>query len=354
MSHALLRLFTAHFILLSPQEAMESIEDSVLDLADFCHDRLCYMTGTVAAHPGARENLVAAKRRNSSGALDRSSMEELQEQRDLLRFEIAVKSISILRYLTDHLALLPLSIPNRLLNTYDVPVLLASLIESPPWLVEDRPDGLPPLKYMDNAWHEVTPDTVRLLSKIEGQAWIALYQLLLNEDCQKKYELTAYRKSVLLKLRAFLTQVLLDQMPALEALQRFIEYLAVMEAPPYRKDLVIEQIPEYRERLLSEYEQRWRNLAEAFVARQTEGGADAEMRRYAANWVANYDTEALEALIDSPPKCVSCGEPATKRCSRCQNEWYCSRECQVGHWKRHKKACDLLADSLKKLQELST
>jgi len=27
------------------------------------------------------------------------------------------------------------------------------------------------------------------------------------------------------------------------------------------------------------------------------------------------------------------------------------RECQVGHWNKHKKACDLMYDSLKKLKE---
>ena len=280
-------------------------------------------------------------------------MEELQEQRDLLRFEVAVKSLSILRYLTDHLSSLPLSIGSRLLNTYDVPVLLASLIENPPWLMEHPADGGPPMKFMDNSWHEVTPDTVRLLSKIEGQAWIALYQLLLSEDCQRKYELTAYRKNVLLKLRVFLTQVLLDQMPALEGLLRFVEYLAVMEAPPYRKELVIEQLPEYRERLVGQYEGRWAELGLSFIERQAAGGPDAEMRRYAANWVAAYDCEALEGLIEAPPKCAVCGSEAGKRCSRCQNEWYCSRECQVGHWKKHKKACDLLSESLKKIKDLS-
>jgi len=28
-----------------------------------------------------------------------------------------------------------------------------------------------------------------------------------------------------------------------------------------------------------------------------------------------------------------------------------SRECQVGHWQKHKPACDLMFDSLKKLKE---
>jgi len=59
----------------------------------------------------------------------------------------------------------------------------------------------------------------------------------------------------------------------------------------------------------------------------------------------------LEELISEPPKCAVCGQPAAKRCSRCQNEWYCRRECQVGHWKKHKKACDLMKDAMENLQK---
>ena len=43
------------------------------------------------------------------------------------------------------------------------------------------------------------------------------------------------------------------------------------------------------------------------------------------------------------PKCAACGAPAVQRCSRCKNEWYCSRKCQVGVWKKHKAVCDILA-----------
>jgi len=54
-----------------------------------------------------------------------------------------------------------------------------------------------------------------------------------------------------------------------------------------------------------------------------------------------YSSEAFEEFLEDP-KCSECGKPATQRCSRCKNSWYCSRECQIKQWKAHKKICDLL------------
>ncbi|EFJ29337.1 hypothetical protein SELMODRAFT_91741 [Selaginella moellendorffii] len=45
------------------------------------------------------------------------------------------------------------------------------------------------------------------------------------------------------------------------------------------------------------------------------------------------------------PKCADCGAPAEKRCSRCKNDWYCGRSCQVANWKIHKKICDLVSSA---------
>lgn len=45
-----------------------------------------------------------------------------------------------------------------------------------------------------------------------------------------------------IQLRRYLNEVLLDQLPCLTDLQRFLEHLAVMEPPMTKRDLVIEQV----------------------------------------------------------------------------------------------------------------
>ncbi len=49
-------------------------------------------------------------------------------------------------------------------------------------------------------------------------------------------------------------------------------------------------------------------------------------------------------------KCVNCGQDGTKRCARCKNEWYCSKECQVQRWPLHKTVCDIIASDQKESQ----
>jgi hypothetical protein len=60
-----------------------------------------------------------------------------------------------------------------------------------------------------------------------------------------------------------------------------------------------------------------------------------------------YSADAFDDAAMGAPKCGKCGAPAEKRCSRCHNEWYCSRECQVAAWKGHKDVCDVVAAGMK-------
>jgi hypothetical protein len=58
--------------------------------------------------------------------------------------------------------------------------------------------------------------------------------------------------------------------------------------------------------------------------------------------------------LEPPSKCAGCGAIETpgedtgtklKKCGSCKNVWYCSLECQRGHWKCHKQECKAAAAS---------
>ena len=68
-------------------------------------------------------------------------------------------------------------------------------------------------------------------TKLEAQAWLALYHLTLHPEVRKRYGFDAYRKQTLLRARRFINDVLLDQLPVLADLQRFMDELAIVAAP---------------------------------------------------------------------------------------------------------------------------
>jgi len=59
-----------------------------------------------------------------------------------------------------------------------------------------------------------------------------------------------------------------------------------------------------------------------------------------------YNYSIIDGLLDGF-KCGHCQKEATKRCSKCKQEFYCSRECQVTHWKEHKKVCKPIVQEAK-------
>jgi len=68
------------------------------------------------------------------------------------------------------------------------------------------------------------------------------------------------------------------------------------------------------------------------------------MREEMKNLLNLYNSDVYEQFLDDP-KCAECGEVASQRCSRCKEEWYCSRECQLKRWKQHKPVCQLITQA---------
>nr|KAF6476974.1 zinc finger MYND-type containing 10 [Rousettus aegyptiacus] len=229
------------------KEVCESAEDTVLDLVDYCHRKLTILVAR-SGHGGSPEEEESQYS---------TPMKELQKQAELMEFEITLKALSVLRYITDCVDSLSLSALSRMLSTHNLPCLLVELLEHSPW---SRREGGKLQQFEGGCWQTVAPSEQQKLSKLDGQVWIALYNLLLSPEARARYCLTSFAKGQLLKLRAFLTDTLLDQLPILADLQGFLAHLALTEPQPPKKDLVLEQVPEIWERLERENRGKWHCL----------------------------------------------------------------------------------------------
>jgi len=323
------------------KDAVEACGDSVLDLAEYCVMQLVWLCSIeppkyVKPDPKAQIDMVGT--------------ELLEDQIKTLPFEIAVKATAIIRYLTDNVATLPLSTLTRMLNVHDLPCLVAPLISSPPWTRVGK-DGKPE-KFYDSAWNTVEDSDRMRVTRTEAQAWLTMYNLIQDPECARKYEYTSHNKNQILKIRGHFNEVLIDQLPVLGTLRRTIEELAVMEPPPPTSSVVVEQLPEIKVQLEKINSTKWKAIAE-YQVRKVFVADEATMQAQAKRLAETYNLDVLESLLPEDPKCGKCGEPAVLRCSKCRNEWYCRRQCQVEDWKVHKKMCKVICENEPKIQEAS-
>ncbi|NXT89858.1 ZMY10 protein, partial [Anhinga rufa] len=289
------------------KEICESAEDSILDLIDYCHRKL---------------TLLAARSTNGQTVILLCfPPQELQKQAEAMEFEISLKALSVLRFITDQVESLPLSALTRMLNTHNLPCLLVELVEHCPWSCREAGTFK---KFENGTWHVVPPEDQMKMTKLDGQVWLALLNLLLSPECQRKYHFDGFNKSQLLKLRAFLTDVLVDQLPNLVELQRFLSYLAVTEPAPPKKDLVLEQVPVIRDHILKKNGGKWEAIAK-YQVKCVFSPTEEDLKLQAQRWAQTYSLDMMEALAPDKPRCSVCGVEAAKRCSRCRNEWYCTR-----------------------------
>jgi hypothetical protein len=145
-----------------------------------------------------------------------------------------------------------------------------------------------------------------------------------------------------------MNEVLLDQIPALSGMLRSLEQLSIMSVPERRGvPVVINQVPVALEQIERDVE--WGELVERFRGR-LRSSRDEEEREHMMRLAELYSNSNVEGLMEGF-KCGRCGKEAFKRCSKCKEVWYCSRECQVGDWGVHKVRCNERGRELKLMEE---
>jgi len=190
------------------------------------------------------ENDVVRRQREPQSALEmskylqqRSNLDSILENSLETEFKTAVASTSLARYFCEHFEALPVSAQTRILDTHDFLVMMVPLINEPPWtrrrVISDKNDDQKIIweKYIDNNWEKVESENLLRLTKCEAQCWLAIFHLTCSKICRSQYGLNSFRKEQLLQLRKYLNNLMLDQLPVLSEVRRYMDELALMSVP---------------------------------------------------------------------------------------------------------------------------
>ena len=118
----------------------------------------------------------------------RDPKDDLAQQLTEIEFKICISACTIARYLSEHADAMPLNVVSRITDTHDYLVLILPLIENPPWT--RRTEAGKWEKLEDYKWTEVAPIDLLKITKLEGQPWIALYNLVAKKSSVSDITLT--------------------------------------------------------------------------------------------------------------------------------------------------------------------
>lgn len=214
---------------------------------------------------------------------NRSSLDSMMENKLETEFKTAVAATALARYLCEYIEALPLSAQTRILDTHDYLVMMVPLIDEPPWTRRrtetDKKENNNMIweKYINNSWETVQPGDLLQITKCEAQCWLAMFHLTCSKTCRAQYGLNTFRKEQLLRLRKFLNDLMLDQLPVLAEVMRYMDELALMNVPESSTGqgsaLLMQQVSLVRESIIKgkewgkvakvQYEEIFSNMTDA-------------------------------------------------------------------------------------------
>eukprot|EP00760_Papus_ankaliazontas_P005809 PhM_4_TR12774/c0_g1_i1/m.66810 len=164
---------------------------------------------------------------------------------DKVRFTIAMASLSCIWFVVERIRRLPMSVLNCALVKMDLMMSLAEVICQQPWLVREKGKQY---KYIENDFKEVSHEDSLVLCSVEAHCWFAVHFLMCDSECRRKYPYTSHRKENIARIRRFLHELLLDQVPMLADVQRALDEMSFLQAPSnteekFKAALVIEPVP---------------------------------------------------------------------------------------------------------------
>lgn len=214
------------------ESSCESLGELVIDLIDYCVNAVTQLIGL--CHSGFNE-------RTSDSKEEILPVDEVKNQMNDILFNIGMKAITILSYLSDKISSLSVSSARRMTQTHDLPCLLSELLAIRPWMRRLKNFE----KFIDAKWTLVEGDEILKVTKVEAQTWFCLRSILFHRETFEHYEINSFRQRELGKCSALLNEMILDQLPPLVELKQFLCTLQLSpDAASGLNNLVLEVIPE--------------------------------------------------------------------------------------------------------------
>lgn len=331
-------------ILLFHENGCQALGDVAIDLIDYCTQAIVQLIAlTHLKH--VQENVDPKKMQTENAS------EELERQKKDLLYKIGLRCLTILSFITDKIDAMPISVVRRLVITHDVPCLLSEILNSQPWI--RNINGVE--KYIDDKWISINEiDTVKV-TKVEAHVWFCLRQLLFSKEAMSFYEINQFRQREISKCQEFLSVNLLDQLPPLADLKHRLCTLSLSDSNVRSANIILEEIPEIKNQIEINaknvgYKEIVKNHNERFFKLEASELVNIAKRLsdiYNIELFEKFDKQMQETQNDEH-YCAECCIVAFKKCSNCQQSYYCSRECQIKNWPIHKNICRIKQESLVK------
>ncbi|CAJ0968022.1 unnamed protein product [Ranitomeya imitator] len=145
-------------------------------------------------------------------------------------------------------------------------------------------------------WLSVPAEDQQKMTKLDGQVWISLYNLLAEAGVPAEVPHRQLHPGT--AAEAPLSSHRGPHRSAAEPvkLQRFLSHLSVSDAAPPKKELILEQVPEVYDSIIREDSGKWKAIAKHQI-KHNFSPSDSELRQQAQRWAQTYNMDVMEALV---------------------------------------------------------
>jgi hypothetical protein len=227
--------------ILYQEDVVKALDEDASELLEYCWRNVADVLARKSKmHDWYKTTLVKRSPQEHMSLGDHSTKSD-----DKLRFHIAMSSLSCIWFIVERLGSMPMSVLNCALMKMDVILSLSEVIDTQPWLIRE---GGKTHKFINGEFKELSHEDSLLLCSTEAHCWFAMHYLLCDANCRRKYTYTSHRKEGLARIRKYIHEILVDQVPMLSDVQRALDELSFMQPPSnteekFRSSLVIEPVP---------------------------------------------------------------------------------------------------------------